>query len=343
MSDQGSYETIDQVLESARQRLDHGTHTWAAAGAGAGSTVERNQSAIHSLALVPHVGVDVSSVDTATSFAGISQTLPVFLAPVGALALYDGGDSSAAARAAAGAGISAFTSIYTPSSFRSIADTSPGRHVFQLYVMGDRAWQVELLRRVEDAGFGALCVTMDTPVVGRRDASIESGFGWSSDGGPDIPDPGLDWRYRSEFEWTDLAWLAAQTSLPVIAKGIMTADDAVRAVDSGADVVYVSNHGGRMVDQSLSTIEALPTVVDAIPDVDVVIDSGFTRGAEVCKAVALGARAVGIGRLQCWALAAGGEVAVSDTLRILHDEIRLTMANVGRRSIDALGPDSVAR
>lgn len=343
MSDEASFETIDQVLRSARERLDPAAHAWAAAGAGAGSTVERNQAAIRSLALVPHVGVDVSDVDTKTSFASLSQAFPVFLAPVGALALYDGGDPGAAARAAARVGISAFASIYTPSTFRSVAATSPGRHVFQMYVMGDRTWQAEVVRRVEEAGFGALCVTMDTPLVGRRDASVESGFRWSSDGGPDIPDPGLDWRYRSAFTWSDLAWLASRTSLPVIAKGIMTAGDAVRAVESGASVVYVSNHGGRMVDQSLSTIEALPPVVEAIPDVDVVIDSGFTRGAEICKAVALGARAVGIGRLQCWALAAGGETALTDTLRILHEEVRLTMANIGRCSIGDLGPDSVAK
>jgi len=255
--------------------------------------------------------------------------------------MYDGEDAAAASRAAAGAGISAFASVYTASSFESITVSAPGRHVFQIYVMGDRPWLSELLRRVEAAGFGAVCITMDTPLVGRRDTSIESGFTWASEGGPDIPDPGLDWHYRSAFTWSDLAWLRTQTSLPVIAKGIMTATDAIRAVECGVDVVYVSNHGGRMVDQSLSTIEALPEVVDAVPAVEVIVDSGFTRGAEICKAIALGARAVGIGRLQCWALAAGGEGGMTQTLELLNEEIRLTMANIGRTSIAGLGPDSV--
>jgi isopentenyl diphosphate isomerase/L-lactate dehydrogenase-like FMN-dependent dehydrogenase len=210
--------------------------------------------------------------------------------------------------------------------------------------MGDRTWMSAVANRAEQAGFSGICVTVDSPVIGRRDRSLESGFGWAvpMEGTDSLSRHGFDYAYRATFTWPDLAWLCAHTALPVILKGIMTVDDAVEAVDCGVAAVYVSNHGGRMVDQGLSTIEVLAEIVEAVgARAEVAIDSGFTRGAEMCKALALGARAVGIGRLQCWGLALGGADGLARVLEILEQEISSTMANIGCRSVADITPAHV--
>ena len=336
--------TIGQIVAAARGTLPTEVWAWAAAGAGTEVTVARNTLALNSLALVPRVGRDVSSIDTSSSFASVPLAVPVMLAPVGALGVYDPGDAAASGRAAASVGTSAFCSMFSTAPWTEVAATSPGRHFFQIYVSGDREWQAELIARVEAAGFAGLCVTMDSPTIGRRDRSIETGFTWShpDDGTSDLDSSLLDPSRRAAFTWSDLEWIAASTALPVIAKGVMTGEDAQLAVGSGARAVYVSNHGGRMVDQGLSTIEALSEVVAAVPDgVDVAVDSGFTNGADVCKALALGANAVAIGRLQCWALAAGGEPMLARALQLLRSEVEVTMANTGCPDLAAMTPDLV--
>lgn len=337
-------ETIDQVLALAKRSLDAGAHTWAAAGAGQEVTVSRNSVALNSLALMPRVGRHVADVDTGVEFLGVRLAMPVILAPVGALVIYDPGDALAAAQAATEAGISDFCSLFTRSPWPEVAATAPGRHFLQLYAQGDRSWLDEIVAGVEQLGFAGLCMTLDSPVIGRRDRSLASGYTWKSPlgGTVNFDDAGTGPEHRAGFTWSDLEWLCDRTDLPVVAKGIMSAQDARAAVESGARAVYVSNHGGRMVDHSLSTIEVLEEIVDVVgEEVEIVIDSGFTRGAEVCKAVALGARAVGIGRLQCWALAAGGSPMLLRALQILHDEIAKTMANIGSRNLAELNRNTV--
>jgi isopentenyl diphosphate isomerase/L-lactate dehydrogenase-like FMN-dependent dehydrogenase len=340
-TDPGDLVTIDQVMARARDALEPARYEWAAAGAGQGVTTARNALALNRLALVPHMLEDVGSVDTSTSFLGVPMALPVVLAPVAALGLYDPGDALAAAESASSADTSAFCAVLTGSSWEEVAATAPGRHFFQVYPMGDRAWLGDIADRVESAGFAGICVTVDSPVVGRRDRSLESGYTWSVpvEGDPGIARHGHDYAFRPRYTWPELAWLCARTRLPVIVKGLMTTSDAVEAIECGVGGVYVSNHGGRMVDHSLSTIEVLAEVVEAVDGrVEVAIDSGFTRGAEICKALALGARVVGIGRLQCWGLAAG---ALPRVIEILRDEIQTTMANIGAPTISALTPDHV--
>jgi isopentenyl diphosphate isomerase/L-lactate dehydrogenase-like FMN-dependent dehydrogenase len=343
-NDLSDLKTIDQVVERARQVTAPGVHLWAAAGAGQEVTTTRNTLALNRLALVPRAMRDVAMVDISSSFVGIPISIPVIPAPIGALALYDPEDALAAARAATEVGTSAICSALSISSWEEVAATAPGRHLFQLYVLGDRSWLGEILERVEEAGFGAVCVTVDTPVIGRRDRSLEDGFIWSvpAEGPPNLVRHGMDYSRRARFTWADLAWLCAQTALPVVLKGVMTPEDAVEAVSCGVAGVYVSNHGGRVVDHGVSTIEVLGAIVEAVGDkVQVVVDSGFTRGAEVCKALALGARAVGIGRLQCWGLAVGGAAGLIRVLEILRDEIANTMANIGCATIADITPGHV--
>ncbi len=336
--------TIGQVISRAREVLEPGRYEWAAAGAGIGVTVSRNSLALNSLALIPRMLQDVSHVDTGSSFVGVPLDFPVVLAPVAALGLYDPGDAHAAATAAAEHGTSAFCGILTASPWGQVASTAPGRHFFQLYAMGDRDWVGAIVERVEDAGFAGICVTVDSPVVGRRDLSLEDGFTWEvpTKGTVNLNELGADYRFRPRLTWSDIDWLASRTSLPVIVKGVMSPHDAVRSVECGAAGVYVSNHGGRMVDHGLSTIEALAEIVGEVGTrADVAVDSGFTRGAEVCKALALGARAVGIGRLQCWGLAVGGAAGLGRVLTILREEIEATMANMGCPTIGDIGPEQV--
>ncbi len=332
--------TIGQVIARAREVLEPGRYRWAAAGAGTGVTVSRNSVALNRLALIPRMLDDVSQVDTRSTFVGVPLETPVVLAPVAALGIYDAGDALAAAIAATAHGTSAFCGILTSSPWEQVASTAPGRHFFQLYAMGDRDWVAAVTDRVEGAGFAGICVTVDSPVVGRRDLSLEDGFKWEVplEGTVNLSELGADYRFRPRLTWSDIEWLASRTRLPVIVKGIMSPDDAVRSVECGAAGVYVSNHGGRMVDHGLSTIEALAEIVDAVGErADVAVDGGFTRGAEVCKALALGARAVGIGRLQCWGLAVGGAAGLGRVLTILSEEIAATLANMRWPTTAAIG------
>jgi isopentenyl diphosphate isomerase/L-lactate dehydrogenase-like FMN-dependent dehydrogenase len=342
--DLSELKTIDQVIKRARTVADRGGHVWATAGAGQGVTTTRNTLALNRLALVPRMLRDVSRVDTGTAFAGVSMEFPVMLAPVAALGLFDPGDALAAATAATEMGTSAFCGMLTSSSWEEVAATSPGRHFFQLYAFGDRGWAGDVADRVQEAGFAALCLTVDSPVIGRRDRSLEDSFTWSIPSGDSINlgRHGLDYDFRATLTWADLAWLCQRTDLPVIVKGVMTPDDALEAVECGVAGIYVSNHGGRMVDQGLSSIEVLSEIVEAVRgQADVAVDSGFTRGAEVCKALAMGAKAVGIGRLQCWGLAVGGAPGLVRVLEILRAEIETTMANIGCPAIADITPAHV--
>jgi glycolate oxidase len=344
MSDVSQLQTIDEVIAAARRALDPAHHRWAESGAGEGVTVSRNREALNRLALVPRMLRNVEGVDTASSFVGVPLAMPVFLAPVAALAIFDPGDAVAAGTAAAGTGAGLMSSCLTLQQWEDVAATNPGRQMFQLYVFGDRAWTADVLARVTEAGFAAFCVTVDTPKIGRRDRSIESRYVWTypEGGPPNFASVGWDTSWRTRYDLADLEWLCSVSDIPVVAKGIMTVSDAVAAVEAGVDGIYVSNHGGRQVDHGLSTAEVLAEIVHAVGDrVDVAVDGGFTRGAEVCAALALGARAVGIGRLQCWGLAAGGTAGLTRTLEILREEIATTMANLGCRTLDDLSRDHV--
>lgn len=338
--------TIGEVIAAAEKNTSPEHWTWVTNGVGEGLTVVRNVEALNRLALVPRVMRSVVDIDTSASFVGVPLEFPLFLAPVGALALFDEGDAVAAGRAAVATGAGMMCSTLTHRPWEDVAATSPGKVMFQLYVFGNREWTGHVLDRVEGAGFAAMAVTVDTPVVARRDPSLEQGYVWSypEDGPPNLSELGWDPAYRTRYTVDDFAWLCERASIPIVAKGIMSAEDARIAVDAGASGIYVSNHGGRQVDREISSIEMLPEIVAAVGDeVDIVIDSGFTRGAEVVAALALGARAVGIGRLLCWALAAGGEPALVRTLEILRAEITTTLQNIGCRSLADLTPDHVRR
>jgi len=340
-----SFVSVEQFVERARGTLDHSHFLWGDAAAGREVTAARNTLALNRLALISQVLVDVGDVDVSSSFVGVPLRLPIVMAPVGAASLYHPEGAVAAAAAAATAGTSSTCAMLASSAWEDVAATAPGRHFFQLYVGGDRGWLAAVIARVEAAGFAGIIVSADSPVVGRRDRVLVDGFTWSQAlrAHPEnLAGLGYDSEFRKRATWDDMEWICAATSLPVVLKGVLSTHDARSGVDRGCAGIYVSNHGGRTLDHNISTIEVLEEIVETVDgSADVMIDGGFTGGPDVCKALALGAKAVALGRLQCWALAAGGQFGVQRLLEILRAELETSMANLGCDRIANLGPERI--
>lgn len=337
--------TIGQVIERARATLPAGAWDYGSAGAGEEVTVRRNRSAWQRLAFAPSVLHDVSDVDTRTRVLGVDLDVPVMCSPVGSLAVFHPDGAAAAAAGAASMGTVAVVGILSSPAFAEVQAASDGRNLFQIYVSGDDGWLDAVVDRISEAGARGLCVTVDSPVRARRDRLLEGTFDWRLEQEgvpPNLEGLGRDRSRQMRFTWRDLHRLRSRSELPIAVKGIMGAADAARAVDVGIDAIYVSNHGGRELDHAPSTIEVLDEVVDAVDSrADVVLDSGIRHGSDVCKAIALGAQGVLIGRLQCWGLAAGGAAGVAQVLRILRAEIADTMALVGVTRLDQLTREHV--
>jgi isopentenyl diphosphate isomerase/L-lactate dehydrogenase-like FMN-dependent dehydrogenase len=339
------FATLGEVIDAGRARLDPDVCDYLAGGAGSEATLRRNRAALDALVLEPRVLRDVSGCRTDTSFLGMPLAVPVMLAPVGTISLFDPDGAAACARAAARAGTAAWIGLLSVPSLEDVARAADGPLVFQLYVRGDRGWTRELAERAAAAGYRAICLTVDSPVDGRRDRDLRNRF--DRRGRQERPNVGAAYARRdlqATLTWADVEWLAAATTLPLVLKGITAAEDARAAAAAGARGVVVSNHGGRQLDHQLATIETLDRVLDAAGDeLEVAVDSGFERGTDVVKALALGARAVLIGKLQCWALAAGGEDALVATLGMLRDEMATTLALLGACHPEELGRAHVSR
>lgn len=345
--------TIDDYEAIARGRLERSAYDYYAGAAGDERTLASNRTAFDRIPLRPRVLVDVSVIDMRTSVLGTSIGLPVMLAPTAFNRLAHDEGEKAAARAAGSAGTIMIGSTLSTCTLEEVAAAATGAMWFQLYVYKDRALTQELVARAEAAGYRALVLTVDTPLLGRRYRDVRNGFvlpeGISMRNFEGAMTNAARWGTHSSFSayvhdlfdatlsWDAVAWLRAQTTLPVVIKGILTGDDARRAVEAGASAVVVSNHGGRQLDGAPASVEALPEVVDAVAGrIEVLMDGGVRRGSDVLKALALGARAVCIGRPYLWALAAAGEEGVRDVLRLLREELSLAMALSGRPTIASI-------
>jgi isopentenyl diphosphate isomerase/L-lactate dehydrogenase-like FMN-dependent dehydrogenase len=334
--------TIGQVIEQAREQATPQAYLWAMAGAGESKTRDRNHEALGRLAAIPRVMCDVSEISTRTTVLGVPVDIPVFASPIGTTSLYHPDGAVAVAEGARRAGTLGFCGFGCDQRWEDVAAHAP--QFFQLYVLGDRGWQEAVIDRVEAAGFAGICLTADSAVVSRRDSLLEAAFDMRLGGKPatNLGSLGNDESYRRRFDWSDLAWLCGKTKLPVAVKGVLSPQDAVLAIDNGAAAVYVSNHGGRTVDHGPATIEVLPEIVEAVDGrAEVLIDGGFTRGVEVCQAIALGARAVGIGRLHLWGLTVGGADGLANVFELLRREIADTMGFLGATSVADLDRDHV--
>jgi glycolate oxidase len=339
-----NFVTLPEIRRAARQRLSRDVWNFGAGGSETETSMRRNRRALDRLAIRQDVLVDVRDIDLTTTFLGIPLSMPVMVAPMGGLVLFHHqGDVEMARGASMGDTIVALSGA-TGWPVEDVAKAGPGPKLFQLYHHGDRAWAADLLARVEASGYMSVCLTVDVQLYSRRERDIVNRYSprqaMSIAPNPRGPDP----NYPARLTWSDVEWLKKTTRLPLGLKGIMTARDARRAVETGVDVIWVSNHGGRQLDHTQATIDALPAIVDAVGGrAAIVIDGGFRRGTDVIKAVALGATLVAMGRTILWGLAADGADGVACALDILRQEIRTSMGLCGQTSVRNLRPDLVLR
>lgn len=341
--------TIQEIVDAARHKLPTKIWDYSRGGADSETTLRRNRSAFDHMAFRPRVLRGVGKPDVSTTVLGHRLDLPVMLAPVGSIARFHPDGALACARVAERAGSASFVSTLASPSLEEVGASANCPLTLQLYMYGNRSWTERLVRRIEQAGYSALCLTVDLAAYGRRERDLHNRFFPRES--IERPNLGSDYEatslivrdeYNASFSWEDLTWLRNITDLPLMIKGILSPEDAELAIEHGVNVVYVSNHGGRQLDHAPSAIEVLPEIVDAVAGrAEVIVDSGFMRGTDVVKALAMGARAVSVGKLMAWGLAAGGEGGLLRTLELLKTEISGTMANVGARSVADLSPESL--
>lgn len=330
----------------AREKLAPGPWGYLSSGAEDEGTLEENRRAFRRIRFVPRVLRDVSDVDLSTTVLGQAVPFPILLAPTGFQALFHPEAELATARAAAEAGALMVVSTLSSRPMEEVAEAGGDRRWFQLYAYRDREITAAFVRRAEEAGYRAICLTVDTPRLGRRETDVRNRLEVPPEAMPanfqglvDVPEgPGAGSAVAAQAEelldpsltWEDLRWLVDLTDLPVVVKGVVAPRDAVRAVDSGAEAVVVSNHGGRQLDDTVATVEALEGVAEAVDGrAQVLLDGGVRRGRDVAKALALGARAILVGRPYLWGLAAAGREGVGRVLEMLRDELELACALLG--------------
>ena len=338
----------------AEERLEPGAFGYYAGGAGDELALRENVEAWRRLRLRPRVLVDVAEVSTATTVLGTPVSMPVLVAPtaIQRLAHPDGEVGMARAAAAAGTVMCLSTlATATPAEVAAAAQGAP--QWFQLYVFRDRGVTRAFLDQASEHGFGAIVLTVDAPRLGRRERDLRTGFRVP----PDVVVPSMAaigaWEGATPLEllgaidpsltWSDLEQLRGP-GLPLVLKGIQTAEDAALAVEHGVDAIVVSNHGGRQLDAVAPTAELLPEIVDAVGGrVEVYVDGGIRRGSDAVKALALGARAVLVGRPPLWGLACDGEAGARRVLELLRDELELALALCGCVSPAQVGVAHVTR
>jgi isopentenyl diphosphate isomerase/L-lactate dehydrogenase-like FMN-dependent dehydrogenase len=320
----GDYQTLQEFIPAARAKLSDNIWGYLVGATETETTMRRNRLALDQIALRPRVCRDVARVDCTATLLGMKLRLPVMLAPVGSLESFHPGGAAEVGRGASAFGVPIIVSSVTKPGLEESAAAAPGPKVFQLYVRGDDAWVDDVAERAVAAGYDAFAITVDTAAYSRRERDIVARFvkPWRSSA--------TGHEFQAGFSWTNVAHFKAQHRIPLILKGIATAEDAAIACDHGVDVVYVSNHGGRQLDHGRGAMEVLPEVLEAVRGrAKVIIDGGFCRGTDVVKAIALGADAVGLGRLYCYALAAQGQAGVRRMLEILEQEVAVAMALTG--------------
>jgi 4-hydroxymandelate oxidase len=301
-------------------------------------TLRANRSAFSRIRLRPRVLVDTSGCDTSTTVLGTGVSMPVLAAPVAYHGLAHADGECATAEGVARAGTVMVASINSNRTMEEIAKRSGGPRWLQLYLTGDRSTDEKLIHRAEDADYLALVLTVDRPRYGNRERDRRNNFKLPPHlRAANFGDATRDLGAVSVTTRRSLDWLVAATRLPVLVKGVLTAEDAHLVAEHGVAGVMVSNHGGRQLDGALAGIEALPEVVDAVAGrCEVYCDGGVRRGTDVLKAVALGARAVLIGRPTIWGLAVAGADGVADVMRLLHTEFQLAMALAGRTTVASI-------
>lgn len=372
--------SIDDLRRLAQKRLPRAVFDFFEGGAEDETTLRDNRAAFGRVRLLPKVLVDVSGVDCRARILGATSSLPMVVAPTGVAGFGWPGADVAIARAAAAAGIPYVLSTAATASIERIAREAPGRLWFQAYILRKRDFTAKLIERARAADYEALMITVDLPVGGKRERDLRNDFavpfrftprnvldfashpGWAlsmlrhgmpamenlADFTPEATDAAtiassVGRNYDSSFDWNSLKAIRDAWPRQLVVKGIVRPDDAERAAGIGCDALVVSNHGGRQLDGGIATLDALPPIVAAVGQrMEVLVDGGVRRGVDVVKAVALGAKAVLIGRATLYGACAAGGPGAERALEILRDEYQRAMQLCGAQSIDDLGPDFLA-
>jgi glycolate oxidase len=338
MNEDLQYAVLHEFLAPARRNLSRGSWDYLMGGAETETTLERNRLALDAIAFRPRVLRNVEHVDTSARVLGQNLKLPVILAPIGSLQDFAPGGGIPPTLAAARFGVLHMLSSACAPGLEAVAESVEYPKIFQLYVRGDTAWTDDYISRAIANGYIALCLTVDLDYYGRRERDLSKRYLTTSR----RTNP-ADY-FQARFAWADVARLKSKFKIPFILKGIATAEDARIAIEHGIEGIYVSNHGGRQLDHGKGAMAVLPEVVEAVAGrAEVYVDGGFMRGADIVKAMALGADAVGLGRLQGLALGAAGEAGVVRMLELLQDEAMRCLGLLGVTSFADLDPSYVAQ
>jgi glycolate oxidase len=287
--------------------------------------VRRNRLALDSLALRARVLRDVNHVDASTTRLGRKLRLPVLLAPVGSIESFDPGGGATIVRAAGEFGVAHMLSSVCKPHLEGVADAAPdATRIYQLYVRSDAAATDAVVRRVIDRGYRAFCMTVDSAVYSRRERDLAKRHRTAGR----LAVEGRN--FQAALAWDTVKRVRDSFDIPIVLKGIQTAEDALLAVEHGVEWIYVSNHGGRQLDHGQGSMEVLPSIVEAVKGrAKIIVDGGFCRGTDIVKAIAAGADLVGLGRMQCFAVAAAGQAGVVRMLELLEDEVQRCLMLVG--------------
>ena len=325
------FQTLHEIARAARRNLADGPWDYMMGGTETETTLRRNRAAIDAIAFRPRVLRDTSKVDSTSTFMGRPVRLPVMLAPVGSVESFTPGGGATSAKASGAFGVPHMLSSACNPGLEATAAAADNYRVFQLYVRGDDSFVDDHVKRARDNGYTIFCMTVDSAHYSRRERDLDKRFikPWRQAA------RGMEWQ--AALSWDQVKRFKDTHDIPLILKGIATAEDAAIACDHGVDGVYVSNHGGRQLDHGLGSLEVLPEVVRAVSGRAVVmVDGGFLRGTDVVKAIALGAQCVGLGRLQCMGLAAAGQAGLERALEILEEEIKICLGLLGVTSYSQL-------
>jgi isopentenyl diphosphate isomerase/L-lactate dehydrogenase-like FMN-dependent dehydrogenase len=355
--DQRDLVSVFDYEAAAREKLPKTAYDYYRSGANDELTLHENHAAYERIKLKPKVLIDTSKRDLTTTVLGQTLSMPIMVAPTAFHCMAHPEGEVATARAAGKAGALMMLSTLSTSSIEEVLPEATGPVWFQLYVYKDREATLSLVERAVSYGCTAIALTVDAQVWGRRERDIKNRFrlpkGLSIKnlmpaGKGDFPDEKADsglaayvtWQFDQTLTWKDIDWLCSKANVPVILKGVLHPDDARRAADHGAAGIIVSNHGARQLDTVPATIEALPDLVEAVDGkMDVLIDGGIRRGTDVFKAIALGAKAVGVGRPIIWGLAVDGEQGAKRVIDIVRKDFELTMRLCGCAILEDITKD----
>jgi glycolate oxidase len=332
------FETTTEIIHAAQQKLDRTVWDYITGGAETEMSIRRNREAIEALAFRGRILRNVVDIDTSATLLGTPLRIPYILAPVGGLQSVVAGGAASQVRGACAFGTLPVVSSVSQPSLEESAAAAAADKWFQLYIRGDFDWIAEILARVRVAGYRALVITVDTAIYGNRERQKLQRFTPQGRRNADGED------FQAALDWAMLDRIRAIAGIPLVVKGIQTAEDANLALEHGVEAIWISNHGGRQLDHAVGSLDVLPEVVTAVRGrAPVIVDGGFMRGGDILKAIALGATAVATGRMHAWALAAGGEPALNRMLELVEYELRTTMGLLGVTALSQLNASYVRR